>query len=142
MVIKRFITLDCGLIFVVLLALSPNIRLGWKKLPWTNSKWLRKWVLSHLLRYNIVSCNQLSRIIVGFCDSLQSFRRYFGLQGNSLHDWIRRFNIAEGQSHEAIVDARNLRESVELAAREQNMTVARFINYRKSIQQIIEKDLQ
>ncbi len=95
-------------------------------------------LVSHLLRYTI----QLSRIIVGFCDSLQSFRRYFGLRGNSLHDWIRRFNIAEGQSHEAIVDARNLREIVELAAREQNMTVARFINYRKSIQQIIEEDLQ
>jgi len=99
-------------------------------------------LVSHLLRYNIVSCNQLSRIIIGFCDSLQSFRRYFGLQGKSLHDWIRRFNIAEGQSHEAIVDARNLREIVELAAREQNMTVDRFVNYQKSIWQIIEEDLQ
>jgi len=99
-------------------------------------------LVSHLLRYNIVSCNQLSRIVSGFGDSLQSFRRYFGLRGNSLHDWIRRFNIAEGQSHEAIVDARNLREIVELAAREQNMTVDRFVNYRKSIRQIIEEDLQ
>ena len=99
-------------------------------------------LVSHLLRYNIVSCNQLSRIVSGFGDSLQSFRRYFGLRGNSLHDWIQRFNIAEDQTHNAIHDARHLKQIVKLGAREQNMTVGRFINYRKSIQQIIEEDLQ
>ena len=89
-------------------------------------------LLNNMIKHKVATIAEIGRIIAGFCDSQLSFRRfYIELPSVTLLRLFKEFNIREHREHDALVDARDLKNLIVAACRNKGLDMAEFTSRKR-----------